>query len=67
MPKKRLPAKVDGAVLEKVTKGRAGIRWDGVVKKVWEDTGGNQEEVISAGAFGRYKEEAEERMKEGKG
>ena len=37
MPKKRLPAIVDGAVREKVTKGRAGIRWDSVVEKVWKD------------------------------
>ena len=28
MPKKRLPAIADRAVWEKVTKGRAGIRWD---------------------------------------
>ena len=33
MPKKRLPAKADKAVREKVTKGRAGIRWDSVVEK----------------------------------
>ena len=31
-PKKRLPAIVDRAVWEKVTKGRAGTRWDGVVE-----------------------------------
>ena len=35
---KRLPAMVDRAVWEKVTKGRAGIRWDSVVDKVWKDT-----------------------------
>ena len=40
MPKKRLPAIVDRAVWEKVTKERAGIRWDSVVEKVWKDTGG---------------------------
>ena len=34
IPKKRLPAKADTAVREKVTKGRAGIRWDSVVEKV---------------------------------
>ena len=28
MPKQRLPAIINGAVWEKVTKGRAGIRWD---------------------------------------
>ena len=42
-PKKRLPAIVDRAVWERVTKGRAGIRWDSVGEKVWEDIGGNQE------------------------
>ena len=42
MPKKRLPAIADRAVLEKVTKGRAGIRWDSAVEKVWQDIGGNQ-------------------------
>ena len=36
MPKKRLPAIADRAVWEKVTKGRAGIRWDSVVEKVWK-------------------------------
>ena len=40
MPKERLPAIVDGAVWEKITKGRAGI----VVEKIWKDLGGNQEE-----------------------
>ena len=59
MPKKRLPAIVDRAVWEKVTRGRAGIRWDSVVEKVWKDTGGNQEEVMSAGKFGKYKAEVE--------
>ena len=47
MPKKRLPAIADRAVLEKHTKGRAGIRWDSVVEKVWKDRGGNQHEVMS--------------------
>ena len=36
MPKKRLPAIADRAVREKVTKGRAGIRWDSVVEKSME-------------------------------
>ena len=39
MPKERLPAMVDRAVWEKVTKGRAGIRWDSVVEKVRKDVG----------------------------
>ena len=37
MPEKRLPAIVDRAVWEKTTKGRAGIRWDNVVEKIWKD------------------------------
>ena len=32
-PKKLLPAIADRAVWEKVSKGRAGIRWDSVVRK----------------------------------
>ena len=28
------------------TKGRAGIRWDSVVEKVWKGIGGNQEEIF---------------------
>ena len=51
MPKKRLPAIPDRAVWEKVTKGRAGIRWDSVVEKVWKDVGGNQEEILSIEKF----------------
>ena len=35
----------------KVTKGRAGIRWDSVVEKLWEDRGGNQEEILSVEKF----------------
>ena len=33
VPEERLPAIVDRAVWEKITKGRAGIRWDNVVEK----------------------------------
>ena len=62
MPKKKLPAIVDTAVWGKVTKWRAGIRWDSVVEKVWKGTGGNKEEVMSVEKFGRYKAEAEERI-----
>ena len=42
-------------------KRRPGIRWDSVVHEVWKGTGGNQEDMISAGKVGRYKAEAEER------
>ena len=41
VPKKRLPATADRAVWEKVTKGRAGVRWGSVVEKVLKDIGGN--------------------------
>ena len=52
MPEKRLPAIVDRAVWEKITKGRAGIRWDNVVEKTWKDLGGDQEKVLSIEKFG---------------
>ena len=52
MTKKRLPAIADRAVWEKVTKGRARIRWDSEVEKVWKDIGGNQAEVLSIEKFG---------------
>ena len=45
MPKTRLPAIADRSVWEKVTKGRASIRQDIVVDKVWKDIGGNEEEI----------------------
>ena len=56
-PKKRLPAKADTAVWEKVTKGRAGIRWDSVLEKVWKDIGVNHEETLSVERFAGYKTE----------
>ena len=59
MPEKRLPAIVDRALWEKITKGRAGTRWDNVVEKIWKDLGGDQEEVLSTEKFGGYKIEAE--------
>ena len=37
MPGTRLPTIVDGAVREKITRGRAGIRWDNVVEKISKD------------------------------
>ena len=54
MPEKRLPAIVDRAVWEKITKGRAGIRWDNVVEKMWKELGGDQEEVLSMERFCGY-------------
>ena len=63
MPKKRLSAIVDRAVGEKVTKRRAGARWDIVVERVWTDIGRNQKEAMSVKRFGRYKTEVEENIK----
>ena len=55
MPKKAMPSTADRAVWEKVTRGRAGIRWDSVVEKVWKDIGGNQEDLLSIQKFGGCK------------
>ena len=63
MPKKRSPAIADRAVWEKVTKARAGIRWDSVVEKVWKDIGGHQEEMLSIEKFAGYKTEVKENIK----
>ena len=43
-------------------KGRAGIRWDNAVDKVWKGLliGGNQENVLSMEKFGGYKTEVKE-------
>ena len=57
MPKKKLQAKADRTVWEKVAKGRAGIRWDSVVEKVWKDIEGNQEEILSVEKCAGYKTE----------
>ena len=64
MPEKRLPAIVDRAVCEKITKRRAGIRWDNVVEKIWKDLVGGQEEVLSIKKFGGYKTEVKETIEE---
>ena len=47
---------------EKVTKGRAEIRWDSVVEKVWKDLGGKQEDIPPIEEFGGYKTDAKERI-----
>ena len=57
MPKTTLPAMADRAVWEKLAKGRAGIRWDSVVEKVWKDIEGNQEEILSVEKCAGYKTE----------
>ena len=66
MPQMRLPALADRAVSEKITKGRAGIRWDNVVEKIRKDLGGDQEKVLSIEKFGGFKTEVEKKI-EGKG
>ena len=58
----RKPAIADRAIGDKLTKGRAGIRWDNVVEKVWKDIGGNQEEILSIEKFAGYKTEVKERV-----
>ena len=55
MPQKRLPAIADRAVWEKLTKGRAGIRWDSVVEKAWKDIGGNHDDILSIEKFAGHK------------
>ena len=51
MLEKRLPAIVDRAVWEKITKGQAGIRWDNAVEKTWKDLSGGivYREVLRVG------------------
>ena len=55
---------VDNAVWEKITKGRAGIRWDNVAEKQWKDIEGDQEEVLSTEKFGGYKRAVIEKIEE---
>ena len=64
MPEKRLPATADRAICEKITRGRAGIRWDSVVEKIWKNSGGDQDEVRSNEKFGGYKTEVKARIDE---
>ena len=47
---------------QKVTKGRAGIRWDSVVKKAWKDNRGKQAKVLSIQKVGGYKTEVKVRI-----
>ena len=51
---KRLPAIVDRAVWKKVTKGQP-VRWDKEVEIVWQEIGGNKDEVLSIGESAGYK------------
>ena len=63
MPEKKLPAIADRPVWEKTTKGRAGIRWDNVVEKIWKGLG-DHEEVLSIEKFGGYKTQVNYWMEE---
>ena len=58
------PPPLSGGCMRQNNKERAGIRWDNVVKKIWRDLGGDQEEVMSIEQFGRYKTEVKERRDE---
>ena len=55
MPEKRLPAIADRAVWEKITKGRAGNRWNNVAENIWKDL--EDEEALSIEKFCGYKTE----------
>ena len=57
-----MPAIADRAVWEKVTKGRAGVRWDSVVEKVRKNIGANQEEMLSIEKFAGCKTEVKENI-----
>ena len=65
MPKKRLPGIANSAEWERVTKGRAGIRWRNVVDEVWKELGVNQEDMLSMEKFGGYKTKVSKCQKEG--
>ena len=54
MQSKRLPAVVDRAVWKKVTRGQP-VRWEKEVEKVWQEIGGNKDEVLSIGESAGYK------------
>ena len=66
MPKNRLPAIADRAEWEKVTKSRAGTRWDSAVEKGWKDIGGNPEEMLSIKKFGAQDRSKRKDRNEGK-
>ena len=50
-----MPAKADRAEWEKFTTGRAGIWWDNVIKKIWKNSGGDQDDIQSIEKYGGYK------------
>ena len=55
---------MDRAAWEKITKGRAGIRWDNVVETTRKDLGGDQEGVLSVEKFSGYNTEAKEKIEQ---
>lgn len=54
MPRKGLPAIVDGTVWEEVTKGQVGIRCDSLVEKIWKDMRGNTDGILPIDEYGAY-------------
>ena len=65
MPEKRLPVIADRAVWETITKGRAGIRWDNVVERMWKALRGDEEDILlSIEKIGGYKTEAKKIIEE---
>ena len=55
MQRKRLPAVVDRAVWKKLRNVQRGMRWDKEVERVWQEIGGNKNEVLSIGESVGYK------------
>ena len=57
-----MPAIADRVVREKATKGRARIRWDSVVEKVWKDVGGTEKRYYPQKRWGvtRQKSKSED-------
>ena len=54
MQSKRRPAIVDRAMCKKVPKGQP-VRWDKEVERVWQEIGGNKDEVLSTGESAGHK------------
>ena len=54
MQSKRLSAIVDRAVWKKVTNGQP-VRWDKEVERVWQEIGGDKDEVLSIGESAGHK------------
>ena len=48
---------------KKVTKGQP-VRWDEEVERVWQEIGGNKDEVLSIGEIAGYKTKSKGHMME---